>query len=383
MFSSVKNFFITFLIALVVFGLIAYMVVGLVLNNLNGSVGSRKDDGNDDGEGNRQEEDLRSPYGDGGESFNVLIIGSDYRPSVFADYDPEKIEMLYGKQESEKPANPTDLSGLYAQPAASPSTKADGTASGNVTVDENGGLVIPGGFHTGSYRTVGADTLLLVRIDKERGNWSLTPFPTDAYTTVNGRYMKLSDVYGEYGLDVLDARIHAMTGITVDRHITVTMDGFVRLINYLGGVDFFVPCDMDYDDYAGDVHIHLKSGRQQLTGDAALDMLMFKNYTGSTGSRASTTASFVKALVTSFASLENFTRSGTIFVNVNRFITTDITLSDFTSNVGLVFKNASDQIDLGIVTRRETVAGESVTVIDEAKTIAAFSKYRKLYDENK
>lgn len=380
MFSSVKNFFITFLLAVIVFGLIAYMVVGLVLRNLNGSIGRQDGDESGPDESGGGEEEIVTPYGDGGESFNVLLIGSDYRPSVFADYDPEKVKMLYGILPEEKELKPTDLSGLYASPAPSPTTRSDGSTSGNITVDENGGLVIPGGFHTGEYRVIEADTLVLLRFDKERGHWSMTTFPTDAYTTVNDRYVKLSEVYGEYGLEVLDDRIHAMTGITVDRHVTLTTEGFVRLINYLGGLEFYVPCDMDYDDYAGDVHIHLKAGRQQLWGDEALQMLMFNTYTDKSNTRQTTTAAFIKALVSAFANLDNFKRSGTIFANVNRFILTDLTVSDFTSNVGLVFRNAEHEIDLGVVTRREERGGETITVIDVEKTIAAFSQYRKLYD---
>ena len=39
MLSATKNFVLTFLIALVIFGLIAYMLVGLVLNNILGTMG--------------------------------------------------------------------------------------------------------------------------------------------------------------------------------------------------------------------------------------------------------------------------------------------------------------------------------------------------------
>ena len=39
MLSATKNFVLTFLIALVIFGLIAYMLVGLILNNILGTSG--------------------------------------------------------------------------------------------------------------------------------------------------------------------------------------------------------------------------------------------------------------------------------------------------------------------------------------------------------
>ena len=98
MLSATKNFVLTFLIALVIFGLIAYMLVGLVLNNLMG-IGSTDAEVPENTAEAPEDEDSGSigiQFGDTGESFNILLIGTDYRPSEFVDYDPEMIEKLYG-----------------------------------------------------------------------------------------------------------------------------------------------------------------------------------------------------------------------------------------------------------------------------------------------
>ena len=33
-----------------------------------------------------------------------------------------------------------------------------------------------------------------------------------------------------------------------DYYIKVNIKGFITLVDYLDGVDFYIPCDMDYDD---------------------------------------------------------------------------------------------------------------------------------------
>ena len=98
MLSATKNFFLTFIIALVIFALIAYMLVGLVLNNLLGGADETQPpeettaDPEDEGQGQ-----VGIQLSGGGESFNILLIGTDFRPSEFVDYDPAMLEHYKAK----------------------------------------------------------------------------------------------------------------------------------------------------------------------------------------------------------------------------------------------------------------------------------------------
>ena len=76
MLSATKNFVLTFLIALIIFGLIAYMLVGLILNNILGTSGEETqapegtvESPEDEGPGN-----IGIQFGNGGESFNILLM---------------------------------------------------------------------------------------------------------------------------------------------------------------------------------------------------------------------------------------------------------------------------------------------------------------------
>ena len=381
MFSAVKNFLLTFLIALIVFGIIAWMVVGLVLNNLNGTIGNdetaettKPDPVITDKEG----EVIGIQYDDSGDSFNVLIVGTDFRPSEFIDYDPDMLERLYGIVPTEKP-EPKTPEGLTSAPRRSVGIVSDGSEvhqDGQLT--EDGKLIFDGGFYSYNYRHIEADTIVLLRVDKEREHFSYTAFPTDALIEISGQYVPLSEVYGRYGLQFLIDSVHAMTGISIDKYAVLSMEGFPAVIDALGGVDYYVPCNMNYDDYSGNVHIHLSAGRMRLDGQQSLQLLMYNEYDDGATTRQSTTEAFIKSVLTSLTSVTNYTSAGTIFAKVDGMIDTDFTAADFANNIDMIFKCAGNTVQIQVYTKYVTSGQKTLTVIDTERTLNSFSQYRKI-----
>lgn len=378
MLSATKNFVLTFLIALVIFGLIAYMLVGLVLNNLMG-VGNTDTEvpedtasaPEDDGPGN-----IGIQFGDTGESFNILLIGTDYRPSEFVDYDPEMLEKLYGIV-NEEVTDATPPADALPNPGSVISDEKYWSPDGIVADD--GSLIFGGGFYTIDYRVIEADAIVLLRADKERAQFTFTVFPTDAYVDMNGRYIKLSEVYGRYGLDILMDKIYALTGITIDHHAVVSMNDFPALVDTLGGITYNIPFDMQYRDYAGGIDINLKKGAQRLDGQGVLDLLMFNNYTDG-GSRQKTTVELLKKFITTFISITNYNRAPAVFARIEASVDTDFTLEEFTSNLDLIFKYAQNNREISVVTTIITVGNSELTVIDETKTYDVFADFKRIYN---
>ncbi len=377
MFSSVKNFLITLLISLAFFAAAAYMVVGLVLGNLGATVGGGAvtEAPSAGGEVTGDSDNIFVGYGDGGESFNFLLIGTDYRPSQFANYDPEVIKMLFGTGGATSSAtSPSDLA-----PTAPSDVASDAGVDGERTEASGGNPIIPGGFYEEKYRSIDTDILLLVRVDKESGNYRYTLLPTDACVAVNKKYVKLGEIYGKYGLQTLLDAVRNSTGVHVDYHALVSAEAFPGVVDKLfpDGISYYVPCDMKYDDYSADMHIDLKEGRQTLNGKAILGMLSFDSYTNGQGSRANTVLTFVKTMV---SQLTNITNYKTIINTVNAFgeidsllVTTNFKASDFLKNIDMIFKYSSVQSDVNAVTKYVTIGGQPTKVIDDVATIKAFS----------
>ena len=66
--------------------------------------------------------------------------------------------------------------------------------------------------------------------------------------------------------------ISQMLGIPIDGYIKVNIKGFITLVDYLGGIDFYVPCNMDYDDPFQNLSIHYKEGQRKLSGQQAMEV---------------------------------------------------------------------------------------------------------------
>lgn len=378
MLSNIKNFFLTFVLAIIIFGLIASSVVGLVINNINESLTR-----SDDNPGAVSSSGVIKPAAQKAEvskSINILLIGSDYRSGVFADYDPQRLESLYGIHPNRpvEEKRPDDL-GYPSREMAQHVISDKNTEDNSVIKIDDKTLVFEGGFYKAAYRTVEADTVILVRIDRERGQMTYTAFQTDAYMMVNGTYCRFSEIYGKYGVSVLCDAVHSLTGIGVDRYVEITMDAFPELIDTLGGITFEVPCRMKYDDYSGNVHIDLMAGFQKLDGKATLDMLMFNDYKDGSNSRSRTTLSFAKTFALNMAVPSLVTRAPALWKSIEKLVNTNVTATDVAENAAMIITYAANAVDINpVVVKQKIGDDDNAYVFDTTATYNLFSQYRKI-----
>lgn len=79
---------------------------------------------------------------------------------------------------------------------------------------------------------------------------------------------------------------HVLPGVKIDRTIAIDYDAFQSLVDTVGGVPVVVPKGikgkgLQYDDNAGDLHIHLSPGKQTLGGKDAMGYVRFRHDTES------------------------------------------------------------------------------------------------------
>lgn len=93
---------------------------------------------------------------------------------------------------------------------------------------------------------------------------------------------KLSDKERtENGMNALRMEVSRLTGVYPDFYVLVEWEAIGSLVEAIGGVEFEVPFDMDYDDPYQDLHIHQKEGLRQLSGQDAMEVIRFrKNNSG-------------------------------------------------------------------------------------------------------
>lgn len=124
-----------------------------------------------------------------------------------------------------------------------------------------------------------SDTIMIVSVDNVKNEIKLLSIPRDTKITLNnGQVIKMNACIGfarreEFVVET----IKTITKMPIHYYCEVDFEGFKEVIDVLGGVDYNVPFDMNYDDPAQDLHIHLKAGMQHLDGQAAHDFVRFRH----------------------------------------------------------------------------------------------------------
>ena len=175
----------------------------------------------------------------------------------------------------------------------------------------------------------GSDTNMLMRFDAENKKIDVVSLPRDTLMS-NGH--KLNSSYNNGGTEKLRSNIEDMLGVPVDFYVSVDLQGFISLVDQIGGVDFDVPEDMDYDDPYQDLHIHFKAGLQHLNGQQAMEVVRFRHNNDNTGyggrqdiGRIGTQQAFLKTVAQKLMKLENVPAMAEMFL---KYVKTDLTLGN-------------------------------------------------------
>ena len=177
------------------------------------------------------------------------------------------------------------------------------------------------------------DTIIIAHLDTTDHTVALLSIPRDTpVATGNGGIMKINSVYaggGADGMQRLSGRLRELLGFPVDGYVLVNLDAFKKTVDLVGGVEFDVPQDMDYEDASQDLYIHLKAGLQRLDGEKAMELVRFrKGYASQDIQRTQVQQQFLKALAKqclSVSSLSKLKEFADIFAEN---VTTDLTVGN-------------------------------------------------------
>ncbi len=131
-----------------------------------------------------------------------------------------------------------------------------------------------------------SDMMMVAKIDFAHSRITGISIPRDTLWAVPGYREQKINAYHAIGLneggeakgqELAREAAEGVTGVKIDRVVVLNYEAFQQMIDLLGGIDIFVPRNMDYDDYGGDLHIHLKKGRQVLNGYNAMCYVRYRH----------------------------------------------------------------------------------------------------------
>lgn len=115
-----------------------------------------------------------------------------------------------------------------------------------------------------------SDTMIVVTVNKRTGNIMLTSFLRDLYVDIPGyKPYKLNAAYAVGGFPMLCEALLTNFGMTIDGCVEVDFDGFMGLVDLVGGVD--IDLTVKEAEHLNEIYFwSLKPGMNHLTGEQAL-----------------------------------------------------------------------------------------------------------------
>ena len=174
------------------------------------------------------------------------------------------------------------------------------------------------------------DTIIIAHLDANDHTVALLSIPRDTpVATGGGGLMKINSVYaggGKDGMERLAARLKDLLGFPVDGYVLVDLEAFQKTVDLVGGVEFDVPMDMNYEDPSQNLYIHLQKGLQTLDGEQAMGLVRFrKGYATQDIQRTQTQQQFLKALAKQCLSVGSLTKLGEFADIFAEYVTTNLT----------------------------------------------------------
>ena len=131
----------------------------------------------------------------------------------------------------------------------------------------------------GSDATTGlCDVLMLVSIDLSAHEVFVLQIPRDTYAEYTEKsYRKLNGARASLGgMEAFAEFLSGALGVSIDRTLHLSPAAFRTIIDELGGEEIELPRDLDYDDPAQNLSIHLKAGPQTLGGVEAEQFVRYR-----------------------------------------------------------------------------------------------------------
>ena len=237
--------------------------------------------------------------------------------------------------------------------------------SGNGSVDDPGNG-LKSNFFTflvaGTSDNYNTDTIMLGAVNTETLECNIISIPRDTmydtvsiYKRINGAYgFSFTETYkkakGEdapRGMDALCEAVRSITGVYPQYYCLVKMDGFIEIVDDIGGVQFNVPMDMYHPDLDPDFNIDLKAGDQLLDGKKALQLVRYRSYAMSDFERMNMQKQFFVTVLQQVKERFGVKNAAKIVTTVSENIKTNMPTQDmlwFYNNVLTKMNNLSEDI---------------------------------------
>jgi len=175
------------------------------------------------------------------------------------------------------------------------------------------------------------DTIILIAIDSINRGVRAVSIPRDTLVDMSGQNQRINAVLPlTRSMDRMMEAVEGLIGFKPDNYVVLDLDGFVALIDTIGGVYFDVPHNMRYSDPYQNLHIHVNQGFQHLDGQTAMGVVRWRGNNDGTGSgrgdigRIQTQQAFLRAVAGELLQVRNIARIGELANIFTEYVDTNL-----------------------------------------------------------
>jgi len=192
------------------------------------------------------------------------------------------------------------------------------------------------------------DAMLLLRFDPGNNDLTLLSIPRDTQVQLARHGTKKINAVNRFGGPSYTAEVVSdlLSGVNIDRYIRINLQGVEQLIDALGGVEMYVPKDMQYEDVSQNLDIDLEKGKQTLDGETAIEFLRFRHDQYGDIGRVQRQQMFLRAMRQQTLSPSTLGKLPSIFSVVKTNVDTNLTLEEMLALAGFASKRDKENVEM-------------------------------------
>lgn len=227
------------------------------------------------------------------------------------------------------------------------------------------------GSNTDPWTGTRSDTIVLLNIDPKTRSVNAVSIPRDSkvYLPENYGVQKINAAHALGGIRLAKETVEENLGVHVDRYIMVSDEAVRKLVDALGGVPIYVEKRMSYDDYSGNLHVHLNKGLHVLDGKNAVGYLRFRHDGLGDIGRTQRQQWFLRGLLEKIQTPQTIAKIPEMLNIANTYVKTDLSLYEMSQYAALAKSFDISKIEVATLPGSPNKRGSvSYWILDPEKT---------------
>ncbi|ANF95536.1 LCP family protein [Paenibacillus bovis] len=222
-----------------------------------------------------------------------------------------------------------------------------------------------------------SDTMLVASLDPVKKTIHLFSILRDTYVDIPGYGENRINSAITHGPNTAMKTVSDLLGIPVQYYVYTDFQGFIKLVDAVGGIDFKVEKDMHYTS-AADKHVYdinLKAGMQHLDGKTALQYVRFRHDATSDFTRTERQRAFLTAVGDKLKSTTSIMKLPDILEQINPYIDTNLSTDDLWKLASVAYDSnmsGSEQLPPNDLLAEKHVGGAAVIGVKSEEKLKQF-----------